>query len=201
MFKNYNETNMESKIISNNCKENTKHRTIYQEDNKEKELWDNEISNEEESLCSNTISPLESKMTNEITRSLSMEFSSFSLYENNMLNTRIIPQRNIMKLYYKNEMELVSIRKKQCEFKRANKTFTIEELMKIDRENRILMQKILNIKTPQSKIKPHYLQKTYSCSAINRKKIQRKIEEDNMILLKKIQQARPHVIQYSNLKN
>lgn len=89
---------------------------------------------------------------------------------------------NVRKFYHKNKLQLCPSRIKYSELKKENKTFTAEELMKIERENLILMQKILKT-TPQAEMKPQYIQSTYSRSAVNRKKFQRKIEEENLVII------------------
>ncbi|XP_043462114.1 cilia- and flagella-associated protein 97-like [Leptopilina heterotoma] len=186
------EISLKSKIVPGNSKQNNN--IIYDDANNEEAIYDNEDFDDTESLYTDVTSINETVKTNVTSRSLSSEFSSFSLNDKNISDSGMKSEVNVIKFYHRNKLQLCPSRKKQSELKKENKTFTTEELMKIERENLILMQKILKISTPQTKMKPQYIQSTYSCSAINRKKFQRKIEEENLILLKKIQQARPHVI-------
>ncbi|XP_063233063.1 uncharacterized protein LOC134536913 [Bacillus rossius redtenbacheri] len=74
---------------------------------------------------------------------------------------------------------------------RLSMTFTNEEVRKIERENGLLLKKI------QSNRKPHQKpgtalagQPRLSSSAINRRRMQQRIDHDNMILMKKIQNVK-----------
>ena len=70
----------------------------------------------------------------------------------------------------------------QFSSKRKNMTFTNEELMKIERDNQILLRRIMGYQRPHNKItKTQNVQKRLSSSAINRRKLQRKIEQENMV--------------------
>ncbi|XP_046488408.1 cilia- and flagella-associated protein 97 isoform X1 [Neodiprion pinetum] len=74
---------------------------------------------------------------------------------------------------------------------RRNMSFTNEDLRKIERENQLLLRKIMSHQKPQGKtVKPISGPPRTSSSAINRKRQQKKIEEDNMMLLRRIQQAK-----------
>ncbi|XP_046748658.1 cilia- and flagella-associated protein 97 isoform X2 [Diprion similis] len=65
---------------------------------------------------------------------------------------------------------------------RRNMSFTNEELRKIERENQLLLRKIMSHQKPQGKtVKLTSGPPRTSSSAINRKRQQKKIEEDNMV--------------------
>ncbi|KYQ57832.1 hypothetical protein ALC60_03188 [Trachymyrmex zeteki] len=75
--------------------------------------------------------------------------------------------------------------------RRWNMSFTDEEMRKIERENELLLRKIMAQQKPRHKILGEgTVQSRTSSSAINRKKLQKKIENDNMLLLRRIQQAK-----------
>lgn len=75
--------------------------------------------------------------------------------------------------------------------RRWNMSFTDEEMRKIERENELLLRKIMAQQKPRHKILGEdTIQSRTSSSAINRKKLQKKIENDNMLLLRRIQQAK-----------
>ncbi|KAI4490345.1 hypothetical protein M0802_010722 [Mischocyttarus mexicanus] len=81
--------------------------------------------------------------------------------------------------------------------KRKNMSFTDDEIRKIEHENELLLRKIMAQHQPRDKVlRKGVLPKT-SSSAINRKRLQKKIEGDNMVLLRRIQQAKPCVISKS----
>ena len=65
--------------------------------------------------------------------------------------------------------------------KKRNMTFTKEELTKIERDNQILLRRIMKFQRPQNKARTQNVQTRLSSSAINRMKVQKKIEEDNMV--------------------
>ncbi|XP_050456913.1 cilia- and flagella-associated protein 97-like [Cataglyphis hispanica] len=80
-------------------------------------------------------------------------------------------------------------RPKRC--KRWNMSFTDEEMRRIERENELLLRKIMAQQKPRHKILgERSAQPRISSSAINRKKLQKRIEDDNLLLLRKIQQAK-----------
>ncbi|XP_012542668.1 uncharacterized protein LOC105840308 [Monomorium pharaonis] len=79
-------------------------------------------------------------------------------------------------------------------YRRWNMSFTDEEMRKIERENELLLRKIMAQQKPRQKILGESaIQSRISSSAINRKKLQKKIENDNVLLLKRIQQAKSSV--------
>lgn len=81
------------------------------------------------------------------------------------------------------------IRPRRC--KRWNMSFTDEEMRRIERENELLLRKIMAQQKPRHRILGESnVQPRISSSAINRKKLQKRIEDDNMLLLKRIQQAK-----------
>ncbi|OWR51034.1 cilia- and flagella-associated protein 97-like [Danaus plexippus] len=77
--------------------------------------------------------------------------------------------------------------------RRINMSFTNERLREIERHNHILLNKILSARNKQkSSIPPRDqgLRKPVAPASVHRKMQQRKIDHDNMILLKKIQRAK-----------
>lgn len=66
--------------------------------------------------------------------------------------------------------------------RRWNMSFTDEEMRKIERENELLLRKIMAQQKPRHKILSEgTVQSRTSSSAINRKKLQKKIENDNVV--------------------
>lgn len=66
--------------------------------------------------------------------------------------------------------------------RRWNMSFTDEEMRKIERENELLLRKIMAQQKPRHKILGEdAVQSRTSSSAINRKKLQKKIENDNVV--------------------
>lgn len=66
--------------------------------------------------------------------------------------------------------------------RRWNMSFTDDEMRKIEYENEILLRKIMTQQKPRQKIvEERTVQPRVSSSAINRKKLQKKIEDDNMV--------------------
>ncbi|CAH1993745.1 unnamed protein product [Acanthoscelides obtectus] len=74
-----------------------------------------------------------------------------------------------------------------------NKTFSSEALREIERNNKILMRKIVsNTKRKNQYIAPPKCAPVkLSSAAINRRRLNEKIARDNQILLRKIQNAKP----------
>ncbi|XP_003703265.3 uncharacterized protein LOC100878107 [Megachile rotundata] len=84
---------------------------------------------------------------------------------------------------------------KQLKSKRKNMSFTDAELRKIEWENQLLLRKIMAQQKPRDKVFHKNIQQPrISSSAINRRKLQRKIENENILLLQRIQQAKPCVM-------
>lgn len=83
--------------------------------------------------------------------------------------------------------------------RRKNMSFSNEEVRKIDRENKILLKKIMaahnrshtGTPNPPHHHTPHHRHHKSSNSSVNRKKDEDKIRRENLILLRKIQEARP----------
>jgi len=76
--------------------------------------------------------------------------------------------------------KFVRSRRQTC--KRWNMSFTDEEMRKIERENELLLRKIMAQQKPRHKVlDENIVQSRTSSSAINRKKFQKKIENDNMV--------------------
>ncbi|XP_076302439.1 LOW QUALITY PROTEIN: uncharacterized protein LOC143220722 [Lasioglossum baleicum] len=88
-----------------------------------------------------------------------------------------------------------SIGIKQIKNRRKNMSFTDEELRKIEWENQLLLKKIMAQQKPKEKILHENVQLSrMSSSAINRKKLQKKIENENILLLQRIQQTKSRVM-------
>ncbi|XP_074095734.1 uncharacterized protein LOC141525240 [Cotesia typhae] len=79
-------------------------------------------------------------------------------------------------------------------YPRKNMSFTNMQVMKIERDNQCLLNKIMANHKPISDNKSLGFANRLSSSAINRRKSQRKIEEENMMMLRKIQSAQPRVL-------
>ncbi|XP_008546700.2 cilia- and flagella-associated protein 97 [Microplitis demolitor] len=77
---------------------------------------------------------------------------------------------------------------------RKNMSFTNMQVMKIERDNQCLLNKIMSQHKPITDNKNLGFVNRLSSSAINRRKFQRKIEEENMMMLRKIQSAKPRVL-------
>lgn len=75
----------------------------------------------------------------------------------------------------------INLSQQQFSTKRKNMTFTNEELMKIERDNQILLDRIMKFHRPHTQSKTQNVQNRLSSSAINRRKLQKKIEKDNMV--------------------
>ncbi|KAK2580316.1 hypothetical protein KPH14_012553 [Odynerus spinipes] len=82
----------------------------------------------------------------------------------------------------------------KARIRRRNMTFTDEEVRKIERDNELLLRRIMAQHQPRDKVLKEGALPRMSSSAINRKRLQKKIEGDNMLLLRRIQQAKPCVI-------
>lgn len=79
--------------------------------------------------------------------------------------------------------------------RRKNMSFTDEQVRRIERENQLLLRKIMAQQRPKDKVFQENARRTKtSSSAINRKKLQRQIEYDNMLMLQRIQQAKSCVM-------
>ncbi|CAH2242542.1 uncharacterized protein LOC120625102 [Pararge aegeria] len=77
--------------------------------------------------------------------------------------------------------------------RRINMSFTNERLREIERHNHILLNKILSARNKRKSTLPpreERPKKPLPPAAVQRRTLQRKIDHDNMILLKKIQRAK-----------
>ncbi|KOC66325.1 UPF0501 protein KIAA1430 like protein [Habropoda laboriosa] len=84
---------------------------------------------------------------------------------------------------------------KQIKNRRRNMSFTDEELRKIEWENQILLRKIMAQQRPKEKLLYENVPPPrISSSAINRRKLQKKIENENIMLLQRIQQTKSRVM-------
>lgn len=71
---------------------------------------------------------------------------------------------------------------KSSRYRRWNMSFTDEEMRKIERENELLLRKIMAQQKPRHKILgERTVQPRASSSAINRRKLQKKIDDDNLV--------------------
>lgn len=73
---------------------------------------------------------------------------------------------------------------------RKNMTFTNEQLREIERVNLILLKKIMNHRKPRTKSQSQPPVNRRTSAAINRSRMEEKIERENKILLKKLQSAK-----------
>lgn len=73
---------------------------------------------------------------------------------------------------------------------RKNMTFTNEQLREIERVNLILLKKIMNHRKPRTKSQSQPPVNRKTSAAINRSRMEEKIERENKILLKKLQSAK-----------
>lgn len=72
------------------------------------------------------------------------------------------------------------IKSRRC--RRWNMSFTDEEMRRIERENELLLRKIMAQQKPRHKILgERTVQPRISSSAINRRKLQKKIDDDNLV--------------------
>ncbi|XP_014475776.1 PREDICTED: uncharacterized protein LOC106745044 [Dinoponera quadriceps] len=79
--------------------------------------------------------------------------------------------------------------------RRWNMSFTDEQMRRIERENELLLRKIMAQQKPRHQVLgERVVQSRISSSAINRKRLQKKIDDDNMLLVKRIQQAKSCVL-------
>ncbi|XP_032680762.1 cilia- and flagella-associated protein 97-like [Odontomachus brunneus] len=85
------------------------------------------------------------------------------------------------------------VKPRKC--KRWNMSFTDEEMRRIERENELLLRKIMAQQKSRHKVlEEHIVQSRTSSSAINRRKLQKRIDDDNMLLVRRIQQAKSCVL-------
>ncbi|KAG7196806.1 hypothetical protein KM043_016919 [Ampulex compressa] len=77
--------------------------------------------------------------------------------------------------------------------KKRNVSFSKQESQRIEYENELLLRRIMAQQRPKEKFQERS-QTCISTAEINRRKLQRKIEYDNILLLQKIRRAKPHVI-------
>jgi hypothetical protein len=84
------------------------------------------------------------------------------------------------KVKYLSLHEAQPIKSMQSRSFRKNMSFSNNEIMKIERDNEFLLRKIMSQQSPQ-KIRTPVLQTKLCSSAINRKRLQKRIEEDNIV--------------------
>ncbi|KAL6258758.1 hypothetical protein P5V15_010706 [Pogonomyrmex californicus] len=171
---------------------------------KTKETLDDESTYKDESFCSDE-SCDESEITNVTSGSLNssslfrvsdLQFSQSSKEQDTAVNESTWRENQNESYSLNNEPRRVTTTDKNNfvksrKSKRWNMTFTDEEMRRIERENELLLRKIMAQQKPRHKIlNEGAVQSRTSSSAINRKKLQKKIENDNMLLLRRIQQAK-----------
>ncbi|XP_011647986.1 cilia- and flagella-associated protein 97-like [Pogonomyrmex barbatus] len=171
---------------------------------KTKETLDDESTYKDESFCSDE-SCDESEITNVTSGSLNssslfrvsdLQFSQSSKQQDTAVNESTWRENQDESYSLNNESRRVTTTDKNNfaksrKSKRWNMTFTDEEMRRIERENELLLRKIMAQQKPRHKIlNEGAVQSRTSSSAINRKKLQKKIENDNMLLLRRIQQAK-----------
>ncbi|XP_034937147.1 cilia- and flagella-associated protein 97-like [Chelonus insularis] len=168
---------------ANNCVENSSDEENY--------------SYSDDSLCSDA-SFNESDITNVTTRSSvisrnSYSYSSASKSSNNSEESDM--EKNLKGTRKKNYLSSsLSVSSSGTSVNtRKNMSFTNNEMMKIERENQYLLRKIMAKSTPSKSVQIQTVPNRPSSSAINRKRLQRKIEEENMMMLRRIQNAKPHI--------
>nr|XP_031846991.1 cilia- and flagella-associated protein 97-like [Nomia melanderi] len=107
-----------------------------------------------------------------------------------------IPDReNINSLCCRSSASDKTVAFKTVKCRRKNMSFTDEELRKIEWENQILLRKIMAQQKPKEKILYENVpQPRISSSAINRKKLQKKIESENILLLQRLQQTKSRLM-------
>ncbi|XP_053995567.1 cilia- and flagella-associated protein 97-like [Hylaeus anthracinus] len=82
--------------------------------------------------------------------------------------------------------------------KKKNMTFTGEQVRKIEWENQLLLKKIMAQQRPKEKLlRENIPQLRMSSSEINRKKLQKKIESENILLLQRLQHTKSRVMNMS----
>ncbi|KOX77766.1 hypothetical protein WN51_10556 [Melipona quadrifasciata] len=163
-----------------------------------------------DSFCSDE-SDNESEGSNTTSRSLNESHLSFGIatYACNQKDSKSgeerfenIVQKNeiIDSVCYKSSIfEDCSIKIRQIKNReikrRKNMSFTDEEIRKIEWENQILLRKIMAQQKSKEKMLRESIPPTrISSSAINRKRLQKKIENENILLLQRIQQTKSCVM-------
>lgn len=151
-----------------------------------------------DSFCSDE-SDNESEGTNTTSRSLNESHLSPGIitYVCNQKDSKN-GEKRFENIVQKNEMtdsvghrssisEDYSIKIRQIKNRRKNMSFTDEEIRKIEWENQILLRKIMAQQKSKEKILHENIPPTrISSSAINRKRLQKKIESENIVCNKQI---------------
>ncbi|XP_035724533.1 cilia- and flagella-associated protein 97-like [Vespa mandarinia] len=198
--------NCETNIInSTNLQDIEDHET---EKDKEKNTLEDEFAYTNESFCSDDSCDESEETTSQylISGSCSLFVNDDKYKENEKLENVNDKEKEIF--YNRESKESINVEKngriwhnneKNIEFgktkiRRKNMSFTDEEVRKIEHENELLLRKIMAQHQPRDKVFKGNILPKMSSSAINRKRLQKKIEGDNMILLRRIQQAKPCVI-------
>ncbi|KAF3430352.1 hypothetical protein E2986_00263 [Frieseomelitta varia] len=159
-----------------------------------------------DSFCSDE-SENESDGTNTTSKSLNESHlsSRIAIYACNQKDSKSEEER-FENIVQKNEItdsvcyrssisEDCSVKIRQIKNRRKNMSFTDEEIRKIEWENQILLRKIMAQQKSKEKILHESIPPTQiSSSAINRKRLQKKIENENILLLQRIQQTKSRVM-------
>ncbi|XP_043684491.1 cilia- and flagella-associated protein 97-like [Vespula pensylvanica] len=198
--------NCEANIInSKNLRGIKDHET---EKDKEKGSLDDEFAYTNESFCSDDSCDESEETTSQYLNNGScLFFDDDNKYEENR-KLENLSENDEQINYDRESKESINIEKneriwhnneKNIDFgktrtRRKNMSFTDEEIRKIEHENELLLRKIMAQHQPRDKVLRGNNLPKISSSAINRKRLQKKIEGDNMVLLRRIQQAKPCVI-------
>lgn len=176
-------TSMESKIINEKINHEMKNTIVSKTNSKIDEDSSDQECSYSESFCSSDSDEseiIQSKNSSPVLKNI--EYSNSKLKEKFHKLTSI--PDNLNKEYYhlENKMKILNLEKNRSQRSqlRKNMSFSNEETLKIDRDNEILYKKLhyLEQKKPQ-KLQPKIPR--LSSSAVNRRKFQRKVEEDNMV--------------------
>lgn len=156
-----------------------------------KDASDNESTYTEESFCSDEFCD-ESEITNVASGSLNPSSSLHDIADFQRSQSSKEQDADVSESIWKNKSYLINdepsraatadrlIRSKRC--RRWNMSFTDEEMRRIERENELLLRKIMAQQKPRHRnLGEHSVQPRISSSAINRKKLQKRIEDDNMV--------------------
>lgn len=161
---------MESKIVS------------VEEEEEIKEESEEEYSYAE-SFCSDN-SVEEPIMKNEMPKKLTKYSSLNDLSAKNSVKS--VPKTrsaDFSSRFLENKMRFLGLAKVKNMPTRKNMSFSNDETMKIERENQLLLRRIMSQQKPRvdSFNKTEFNQPRLSSSAINRRKFQRKVETDNLV--------------------
>lgn len=190
-----NDDNGEANIInSTNLRDIVDHEI---EKDKEKSSLDDEFAYTNESFCSDDSCDESEETTSQylINGSCSLFVDDDKYKEDRKLENLNGKEKQIF--YDRESKESINVEKngriwhnneKNLEFgktrtRRKNMSFTDEEVRKIEHENELLLRKIMAQHQPRDKVFKGSILPKMSSSAINRKRLQKKIEGDNMVYI------------------